>query len=563
MRRTFLLLITTLLAASTLSARDFDVVSPSGHTLYCDIVQGGVAIVGWDYSRDSIEPISLVIPAHVSNGGINFSVIAIGAGAFRGGNRLFSVSIPSSVKTIGEEAFCRCFGLGSFVVPSSVDSIGPNAFLAIPNVEYNGSLQGAPWGAMNLNAYKEGQYYYSDSLKTKIVCCERDASDATIPSTVTSIGEFAFAYCFNIRTVRIDSVITKVGSSAFGYCNNLESVYFEPGNQTDLEAYIFEGCQNLRQLTLSSTMTELPLGFCKNCTSLQEIVIPDNITKVGSDAFLGCTSLERAVVGNGIERIGMSMFEGCTSLKEVVLPECVREINYGAFCDCKSLREIVLPVGVNYIGYRAYAGCDNVSTIVCMNPTVPNTSDRAFDSIDTQIDVYVPCNKASLYSQDAQWGRFENFKETSYYVVVTSNNIHWGSAVATKQPSCDDNTATIEATPEEGYRFVKWDDNNTDNPRQIAYNGQGYVYRKAIFESTVGVQEAEPLPEVKVYASNGGIVVDGAQGEQVWVYDIMGRQLYNALIRDSIYRIQTPSLPFGIYLVKVGNHKTQKVAVRR
>ena len=46
------------------------------------------------------------------------------------------------------------------------------------------------------------------------------------------------------------------------------------------------------------------------------------------------------------------------------------------------------------------------------------------------------------------------------------------------------------------------------------------------------------------------------------MYDIMGRQLYNALIRDSIFRIQTPSLPFGIYLIKVGNHKTQKVAVR-
>lgn len=551
-----------MLAANvSLSARDFDVVSPSGHTLYCDIVQGGVAIVGWDYSRDSIEPISLVIPAHVSNGGVNFSVIAIGAGAFSDGNRLFSVSIPSSVKTIGEEAFCRCFGLGSFVVPSSVDSIGSNAFFAIPNVEYNGSLQGAPWGAKNLNAYKEGQYYYSDSLKTKIVCCERDATDATIPSTVTSIGEFAFAYCFNIRTVRIDSVITKVGSSAFGYCNNLESVYFEPGNQTDLEAYIFEGCQNLRQLTLSSTMTELSLGFCKNCTSLQEIVIPDNITKVGSDAFLGCTSLERAVVGNGIERIGMSMFEGCTSLKEVVLPECVRVINYGAFCDCKSLREIVLPVGVNYIGFRAYAGCDNVSTIVCMNPTVPNTSDRAFDSIDTQIDVYVPCNKASLYSQDAKWGRFENFKETSYYVVVTSNNIRWGSAVATKQPSCDDNTATIEATPEEGYRFVKWDDNNTDNSRQIAYNGQGYVHRTALFERTVGIEAVEELSDIKVYTFNGGIVVDGASGEQVWVFDIMGRLMLSCEILNSSFKIPNSGFPTGVYLVKVGNRKAQKVVL--
>ena len=549
-----------MLAANvSLSARDFDVVSPSGHTLYCDIVTGGAMIVGWDYPSASTELIHLVIPSHVSNNGVNLSVVAIGDSAFIYSAKMGSVVIPSSIRRIGREAFAGCYGLGSIAIPSSVDSIGPNAVAFIPNVEYAGSAQGAPWGALNMNAYKEGQYYYADSLKTHLVCCERDAADVAIPPTVTSIGESAFCFCNNLTSVRIDSTITSVGASAFSNCAGLDSAFFNPQQSG---GYTFSNCINLRHLTIGNALSIIPLCFCKNCTSLQEIVIPDNITKVGTDAFLGCTSLERAVVGNGIEQIGTSMFEGCTSLKEVVLPECVRVIDYGAFCDCKSLREIVLPVGVNYIGYRAYAGCDNVSTIVCMNPTVPNTSDRAFDSIDTRIDVYVPCNKASLYSQATQWQRFENIEGKRYYVVVSTNTPDWGSAVATKQPTCDDNTATIEATPEEGYRFVKWDDNNTDNPRQIAYNGQGYVYRKAIFESTVGVQEAETLPEVKVYASNGGIVVDGAQGEQVWVYDIMGRQMYNALIRDSIYRIQTPSLPFGIYLVKVGNHKTQKVAVK-
>ena len=546
------------MAASTLTARDFEVVTSSGHTLYCDIVTGGAMIVGWDYPSASTELIHLVIPSHVSNNGVNLSVVAIGDSAFIYSAKMGSVVIPSSIRRIGREAFAGCYGLGSIAIPSSVDSIGPNAVAFIPNVEYAGSAQGAPWGALNMNAYKEGQYYYADSLKTHLVCCERDAADVAIPPTVTSIGESAFCFCNNLTSVRIDSTITSVGASAFSNCAGLDSAFFNPQQSG---GYTFSNCINLRHLTIGNALSIIPLCFCKNCTSLQEIVIPDNITKVGSDAFLGCTSLERAVVGNGIERLGMSMFEGCTSLKEVVLPECVREINYGAFCDCKSLREIVLPVGVNYIGYRAYAGCDNVSTIVCMNPTVPNTSDRAFDSIDTQIDVYVPCNKASLYSQDAQWGRFENFRETSYYVVVTSNNIHWGSAVATKQPSCDDNTATIEATPEEGYRFVKWDDNNTDNPRQIAYNGQGYVHRTALFERTVGIEAVEELSDIKVYTFNGGIVVDGASGEQVWVFDIMGRQLYNALIRDSRFEIQSSKFPSGVYLVKVGNRKAQKVVL--
>lgn len=560
MKKTSILTAVLLALAFSLTARDFDVVSPSGHTLYCDVVQGGAAIVGMDYSPQNAEPIHLVIPSHVSNGSTNLNVVAIGDSAFIYCFWLFDVQIPSSVKSIGRDAFNRCFGLGSFAVPATVENIADDAFAFVLNVEYSGPAQGAPWGAYYLNAYHEGQYYYSDNQKTHIVCCQRDATDATIPSSVTSIGANAFSYCTNITSLTIDSTIDNVESEAFQNCTGLESVYYDAKSS---EGYTFSGCTSLRQLTLGETMAVIPYGFCSGCSSLQSIVIPDNIVSVGTDAFIDCTSLESATIGNGLCEVGIStgMFEGCTSLKYISMPDNLQNIRSFSFKNCTSLSQIILPTSIIGIGSFAFAGCSSVGSIVSMGSTVPSVGSHAFDSIDSAIEVVVPCGKESQYRQAEQWQRFENIQGQKYYVVTTANNPSWGQATCTQQPTCDDNTATIEAQPEEGCRFVRWDDNNTDNPRQIAHNGTGLVHRKAIFEQTAGVGETEMAQTVKVYTSNGNIVVEGAAGEPVWIFDIMGRLLYESEIRNAVFVIRRPTSASGICLVKVGNRKAEKITL--
>ena len=50
---------------------------------------------------------------------------------------------------------------------------------------------------------------------------------------------------------------------------------------------------------------------------------------------------------------------------------------------------------------------------------------------------------------------------------VSSANLQMGTASITLQPSCSNGNARIVATPNEGYRFVQWNDGNTDNPRSL------------------------------------------------------------------------------------------------
>ena len=601
MKKTFILML-VILTATLSPARDFDAVSPSGHTLYCDVVPGGAMIVGWERPQDGALPVRLTIPPVVSAGGADIRVIAVGDSAFLHSAMLVSLNLPASVRSIGCCAFKGCIGLGSVTVPAGVESVGEEAFAFIPNVEYRGAVAGAPWGALNLNAYKEGHNYYSDSTKTHIVCCERDVSEATIPPTVTTIGDYAFYFCVGIGEVSVDSTVVAIGSSAFTKCLGMESAYFNARlNSQEDASYIFSQCNNLERLTIGPAVTAIPFRMCYKCTALKEIEVPDNVKEVHTDAFMGCTSLETAVLGKGVSRTGLSMFEGCTSLKYFAATDSLRSVNTftfmgcrslrdvvlgdnvetigarafydcgsldavclgkhlvgiseEAFRDCRSLEEIAIPVTVRNIYSRAFSGCVGVSRIACMSVTSPTMGQGVFDSIDTGVEVYVPCDSADSYRRDANWQRFDSIHGTGYYMVVTANDPRWGRAVVTRLPTCEDNTAVVEAFPAEGCRFVKWSNGKTDNPCQISYNGTGYAYRKAIFEPLVGVSEPEPEPGVRVYASHGNIVVDGARGERVVVYDLGGRQM-TAPTSCTTCIIH---LPPSIYLVKVGNRKAEKV----
>ena len=57
------------------------------------------------------------------------------------------------------------------------------------------------------------------------------------------------------------------------------------------------------------------------------------------------------------------------------------------------------------------------------------------------------------------------------------------------------------------------------------------------------------MENCNVYTIGGRIIVEGAEGETVHIFDILGRSVRN------------DAIPTGIYLVKVGNHPAQKVIV--
>ena len=76
---------------------------------------------------------------------------------------------------------------------------------------------------------------------------------------------------------------------------------------------------------------------------------------------------------------------------------------------------------------------------------------------------------------------------------------------------------TLTATANEGYHFVQWSDNNTENPRTITVTAD--VTLTAEFAATPTALEA--VMATHVYAENGRIVCEG----DFRIYDLLGRDV--------------------------------------
>ncbi len=144
--------------------------------------------------------------------------------------------------------------------------------------------------------------------------------------------------------------------------------------------------------------------------------------------------------------------------------------------------------------------------------------------------------------------------EEVYTVTVESADPTMGTVSGGGQ-ALNGGTVIITAIPNEGYRFLTWNDGNTENPRTVTVTGN--ITYTAYFESTQGIENID-VAEIKIYATEGRIVVQGADGLDMRVFDITGREMIHATRNG-----ETPLLPNGVYLVKVGTLPARKVVVLR
>ena len=190
-------------------------------------------VTGYDSSN---KPTDVVIPNTIEYGGKNYSVTTIGQWAFYSCISLASIDIPNSVTTIGESAFASCESLASIDIPNSVTTIGEQAFASCT------SLASISVASDNPNYIGiDGVLFNKDKTMIVIYPAGKDGSVYTIPNSVTTIGEYAFAYCSSLASIDIPNSVTTIGKYAFAYCSSLASVNI-PNSVTTIGEYAFDGC---------------------------------------------------------------------------------------------------------------------------------------------------------------------------------------------------------------------------------------------------------------------------------------------------------------------------------
>ena len=132
--------------------------------------------------------------------------------------------IPEGVTSIGDDAFHVCSGLTSVTIPSSVTSI----------VFHDGRYSGAFYGCSGLTEFKvdDGNSIYSsvdgvlyDKTKTNLLQWPAGKRGSVrISSDVTSIRNYAFAFCDGLTVVTIPPSVTRIGERAFYGCSGLTTV---------------------------------------------------------------------------------------------------------------------------------------------------------------------------------------------------------------------------------------------------------------------------------------------------------------------------------------------------
>ena len=122
-------------------------------------------------------------------------------------------------------------------------------------------------------------------------------------------------------------------------------------------------------------------------------------------------------------------------------------------------------------------------------------------------------------------------------------------------------TATLTAQAYDGYHFVRW--SNGETTPTITFTVTEDVTVIAIFEVDTNPQAIDEtdLENVTIYSAETRIIVTGAEGKTVNVYDINGRTVSTktAAAETVEFRMATT----GVYLVKVGNAPAKRVLVVR
>ncbi|MBR4263791.1 MAG: leucine-rich repeat domain-containing protein [Paludibacteraceae bacterium] len=398
----------------------------------------------------------VVIPSSVTYNDKTYIVTSIGDDAFYRCHGLTSVTIPNSVTSIGDVAFSYCSGLTSLsveagntvydsrnncnaiiktstntlifgcqntTIPNTVTSIGEYAFynciyltsVTIPNsVTSIGNLAFRGCTGLTSLSVKAGNTVYDSRnncnaiIKTSTNTLIWGCQNTTIPNSVTSIGDDAFAYCSGLTSVTIPNSVTSIGLNAFNRCSGLTAVTI-PNSVTTIGSYAFYGCSGLTSVTIPNSVTSIGLSAFEGCSGLTSVTIPNSVTTIGSYAFSGCSGLTSVTIPNSVTSIGSSAFFNCTGLTSVTIPNSVTSIGGGAFRNCTGLTSVTIPNSVTSIGLNAFNRCSGLTAVTNYATTPQSINSNVFEYVNKSTCVLnVPKESVSLYQAAEVWKEFTN-----------------------------------------------------------------------------------------------------------------------------------------------------------
>lgn len=283
-----------------------------------------------------------------------------------------AVKIGKNVQVIGENAFTDCTSLtGDLVIPDSVTTIDRWAFFgsvisngtltlgkslrtigerAFADCSFSGGLT-IPEGVTEIaeGAFCSSSKYSGSPAPGKIT------GTLTLPSTLKTIGAYAFAYEGFSGELLIPDGVTCIGANAFAECDGFGGTLSLPDSVKTVGESAFYLCKGFTGLKLPAGLTKIEkLSFAHMYGLQTEVVIPEGVTELGEGAF-ECSYMPSVSLPSTLKKIGKQAFH-LAGLTKITLPNGLETIGDEAFDGCRFKKAIVLPASIKSIGKKAFYG---------------------------------------------------------------------------------------------------------------------------------------------------------------------------------------------------------------
>ena len=310
-----------------------------------------------------------------------------------------------------------------------------------------------------------------------IICFKYAAIDSiALPIGLTDIGNQAFAFTYNLRTISNLSSLKNlrfIGEGAFRDAWKLDSVDLLP-------------CDKL---------LDIPESMCINDSALRFVSLPRNVQTIGDNAFKDCSSLQQIVCPAIVPiEISSNVFEGVDK-QNCVLKVPARSLSL--YQNAPVWQEFfhIDASGFYYIetavsdtlagsvtGGGAYFAGDRASVSADANP--------GYRFVSWSDDYPYSIRFLEVTQDESFTAIFEPIPVYSLTVVVNDDTM--GSVTGSGEYE-EGTEVTLTATPNEGYRFVTWSDGHPYSTRIVTVTHD---------ESFTAIFEPIPLHTLSVVAND-------------------------------------------------------------
>ena len=442
-------------------AYDFSANIPSGQTLYFSYTSNGSVYINRpvtnygeyrSYDGYSKPSGNLIIPGSVMHNGIKWNIEYISTYAFYGCTGLSSVSISDSISSIGAGAFSNCTNLTSAIIGNGVTTIGSNAF---SNCQSLGSIT-----IYNMNCAANANSFYGVSANATVnVPCGTAATYAAATgwSQFNNITEMAALY-----TATANSSNSTMGTASANSCGNVITATANSGYHFD--HWSDGNTENPRTLMLT-TDTALTAYFAPNQYTVSVSTSGSGATEGGGtidylgEAILSATPATGYIFKGWKKRQDNSWGTNYYSTDNPLTVQVIEDLQFQAVFE-RTIHTVNAIANDTVMGYVTGGGNVQYGSSTTLH-AYARTGYRFIGWSDGGTST---TRNVNIVSDTSFVANFEAIPQ--YVLALGMNNASMGS-VSGGGTYNEGSSATITATPNDGYRFIGWSDGVKNATRTI------------------------------------------------------------------------------------------------